>query len=400
MTESPEWIIDSRSIRSLPDSMKKVLVFCMTENGGLAEYVYHQSEAFERRGWNVVFLCSPKYFHSRDRKFDTREILFSMPPLTYPALIRRVLLGMCILMNYLLLAIYIIRVRPAAVLLDSYREYFAPIWAWMVKVASLVSRSFMIANLHDPVRNFQVGPLWWHNFSVRQGYSFLHLVTVHSEVPEEAMIPASVRKVIVPHGVFACKPSGKSRAELRASLGIPIEGFVVLSFGFVRDNKNIDLLIRAIDKLPGLILVVAGRSQTSNDKPVSYYRDLANSLNVAQRCIFIEEFVPPERIPLLFEACDLVALTYSSSFYSQSGVLSLAASSTRPVLVSSAKGPLKETVEKFGLGKVISPDNLDEIIFALRDMSLALPEPDWEAYYRFAGWDQNVSLIEKEFDEQ
>lgn len=372
----------------------------MTESGGLAEYVYHQSEAFERRGWDVVFLCSRKYFHSRETKFDAREALFSMPPLTYPALIRRMLLGTCILLNYLLLAIYIVRYRPAVVLLDSYREYLAPVWAWILKGASLVSRSFMVANLHDPVRNFQVGPLWWHNFSVRQGYSFLHLVTVHAEAPQEAMIPASVRKVIVPHGVFASKPSGKSRSELRDSLGIPREGFVVLSFGFVRDNKNIDLLIRAIDKLPGLILVVAGRSQTSNDKPVSYYRDLAHSLHADQRCIFIEEFVSPDRIPVLFEACDLVALTYASSFYSQSGVLSLAASSTRPVLVSSAKGPLKETVEMFGLGKVISPDNLEEIISALREMSLALPEPDWDAYYRFAGWDRNVSLIEKEFDEQ
>jgi glycosyltransferase involved in cell wall biosynthesis len=378
--------------------MKKVIVFSMTEDGGLAEYIYHQSLELERKGWHVVFLCSPRYFRQRERRFDVKESLLPMPPITYPSIVRKLLVAAGHVINYIVLAFYIVKERPAMVILDSYREYLSPFWAWTVRIASAVSGSFMVANLHDPVRNFRVGPIWWHNLSIRQGYSCLHLVAVHSDVPEEARVPARVRVVTVPHGIFPFNPSGKERSLIRQELGVSEKDTLLLSFGFIRDNKNIDLLIRALTQFPSVILVVAGRTQTSNDKPVKFYKDLARSLGLDRRCIFIEEYISNDMVAELFEACDIVALTYSASFYSQSGVLNLAASAAKPVLVSSAAGPLVETVESFGLGKAIRPDSIEEIVKGLSELLVTSHSPDWEAYYRFAGWEKNISVIEEEFN--
>lgn len=367
----------------------------MTEEGGLAEYVFHQAETLQRLGHSVQFLCSKKFMRSRKASFAFRTVLLPMPRHTIPAILRRILFASAIVYNYLRLAFMVAFNKPHVVLLDSYREYLSPLWSLPLGLSLKWAKSFCAANLHDPVRNFQVGPKWWHDWSVQCGYRFLALVLVHAPLPAAAEVPADVAVEVVPHGLFSMNEAVVPRKDMRERWGIADHEVLLLSFGFIRDNKNIDLLIKALSKLKDYKLVVAGRSQTSNDKPVSYYRKLADDLNLGSRCIFVESFIDDEDISSYFDAADLVALTYSASFFSQSGVLNLAAAAKKPVIVSSAPGPLTATVSRFRLGIEVEPDQVEAIIQALEHLRPAEIEPDWEGYYRFSGWEKNVEAIIK-----
>ena len=219
------------------------------------------------------------------------------------------------------------------------------------------------------------GPAWWHAVSVRLAYLPLDFVTVHEQLPEPSPVPAGIRVIQVPHGLFEISGATPDREKLRAEWGVRDGQKVFLAFGYVRDGKNLDLAIRALVKVPEAFLVVAGSVASANDKPFSFYRSLAVDSGVTGRCKFFEGFVADTDLGNFFTATDFVLLTYSSSFHSQSGVLNIAARARKPVLASASPGALVECVKKFKLGTVVQPDSADEVVSGMRQLLTAAPEP-------------------------
>jgi glycosyltransferase involved in cell wall biosynthesis len=173
---------------------------------------------------------------------------------------------------------------------------------------------------------------------------------------------------------------------------------VFLAFGFIRDNKNLNLVIRSLVENPSAVLVVMGRAQSKRDKPLEFYRNLAAELGVQDRVKFFDGFVPDEKLASYFASADVVVLTYDATFHSQSGVLNVAARARRPVLASAGESPLKDCVQRFRLGVFVEPDNLRALqegmkIMASHEWRAASGEPNWEGYEAFASWDVNVAKI-------
>jgi glycosyltransferase involved in cell wall biosynthesis len=299
------------------------------------------------------------------------------------------------------------RHRPDAVLLASYIEYLSPIWVWLQLAAVKMFGVTFAAVLHDPVRNFVVGPTWWHKLSVGMAYWPLSVVFTHEKPPQEAGIPDYVKVCEVPHGLFFAGQPQRPREQVRGDWSIPDDGVVFLSFGFIRDSKNLDLLIRALPANPDAFLVVIGRVQSeSANRPVAFYQELAKSLGVDQRVRFLVGFVPDEKVVDYLQSADVLALTYSASFRSQSGVLNTAAHAGKPLLASAGPGPLRESVEKFGLGTFVAPDNAEALADGMRRLiSLVqsqragrpLPEGSprmgWAAYREYASWENNARAV-------
>lgn len=297
--------------------------------------------------------------------------------------------------------------RPNAVLLASYCEYLSPIWVWLQLFAAKALGVTFIAVLHDPVRNFVVGPLWWHKLSVQMAYWPLSAAFVHQKPPPEAEIPSKVRVYEVPHGLFPVGKPTRSREDFRKEWGITEGAVVFLSFGFIRDSKNLDLLIRALPDNPAACLIVAGRVQSESvNKPVAFYEKLARDLGVSQRVKFIVKFIPDEDIVSYFQAADVVSLTYSASFRSQSGVLNTAAHVDKPLLASCGPGPLGDCVKKFDLGEFVAPDDAQAVFVGMarlidfvnaRRRGEFLPDGsprmDWSGYREYASWDRNARIV-------
>ena len=281
-----------KTVRSLAmlkatNSNTSILVFNMSSEGGLAEHVYYQAKTLEQMGYTVVCLSAPNFLKNRTAGFEIKKVLWEMPSVNMAKPLRRIVQLLSIVFNYYCLAFYIIKLKPGIVLIDSYREYLAPLWSFVIKFALSISKSTAVVNLHDPVRDNEIGPLWWHNWSVKKGFSFVHIALVHAPLPVAAKVPKRIQVVEVPVGVYEMRASTKNRDAIRAAWGAKPDDLVLLSFGFVRDNKNIDLLIEAIARTHQTFLVVAGRSQSSADKPFSFYENLAKQLGVWERCYFL-----------------------------------------------------------------------------------------------------------------
>jgi glycosyltransferase involved in cell wall biosynthesis len=295
--------------------------------------------------------------------------------------------------NPLRLAREIVRRRPDLVLWDSYVEYLSPLWVWPHWFLSKCSGVCYAANLHDPVRDFQLGPPWWHRLSVRLAYLPFDFVLVHSRLPVPSLVPAGIRVVEVPHGLFDLTSNPNSRDAWRSGHGIDPSQKVFLSFGHVRDGKNLHLVIEALVSQPSAVFVMTGTVQAAKERGFDYYRQLALRLGVGDRCRFLEGFVPNEEVGPLFDAADFIVLTYSREFHSQSGVLNVAARSRKPVLASSGAGPLSETVRRFRLGVVVESDSLVEVEEGMRRLLAEPVKPRWDEYEAFASWRVNAEGI-------
>jgi len=344
----------------------KIFIDCAVADGGVAEHAHYQAQALSE-GHEVLMLCPRGFLGGRPAAYRKAEIYAPKLPedcgrQTWLGRWRRVLHAVArIAWHPWQLAWQVARHRPQVVLVACYSEYLAPLWVWPHWLLARCGGVTYVANLHDPVRDYQVGPKWWHELSVRMAYWPISVGVVHEKLPEPSPVPRHVRVVEAPVGVYEFSDEPGDRVEIRAEWGVPEEACVFFAFGFIRDNKNLDLVVRALASCPQAWLVVMGRSSLRKDKPMAFYEQLAREVGVAERTRFLDAFVPDAKLASYFAAADVVVLTYNASFRSQSGVLNIAARARRPVLASAGESPLKTCVEKFRLGVFVAPDDLEAV---------------------------------------
>jgi len=283
----------------------------------------------------------------------------------------------------------------APVVISAYSEYFAPFWAWPLRRLHDDGTRFGVIT-HDPIRDFVLGPRWWHQWSISLAYSFVDVVFVHSNVNIEMGVPVrSLSKVVIPHGMYGFPITNvdSTKENIREMFSIPPQAFVALSFGHIRDGKNIDLFLQTMPEFPNLHLIVAGQLQSSTQKPISYYKALANELGVQRRCHWNEEFVPDDEVGFYFEGADVLLLTYSADFQSASGVLNANAQFRLPVLASSGPSSLQSIIETYELGVWVVPDDLGAISVGVALILTFDGRQLWDAYLKDNSWDSNAKKL-------
>ena len=420
--------------------MKKLLYACLSESGGVLDYAVYQAGALlkdaskrDGNGFELHFLCQNsfpverlpagikvwEFEKSRESRVESRGLL------------GKILRVLRMISDLRLEAKQVARLAhqlqhtsstrhelpstrhrsgPAevAVLFDCYKEYFAPFWIWPLR--RLAKKGVVMGTIaHDPVRDFVVGPLWWHRCSVRLGYSFVRHVFVHDDTPVDfgGKRPEGIAVHQIPFGAYPLSPPRGGREEVRNRFGFANSDIVFFAFGQIRDGKNLDLFLRAMTKLPENVkLLVAGKGHSGSSKPPEFYQDLAEELGVAERCRFEIRRIPDEEVGDLFNAIDFTLLTYSAKFRSMSAVLATALTARKPVLASSGLGPLKTMVEKYELGVFVKPDDPEEI---LRGATKLVPssatgkcefmlQPEWERYERENSWEENARRVCQAFE--
>lgn len=372
----------------------KLLYVCEAVGEGIAEYAIRQSQALSNAGLEVIFLCRPEFPVARLAKVEVVASLPSQPAATgkVSRLIERS--G-----DSRRIAKVVLKTSQgcdiSAVLFACYVEYFAPLWAPILR--KLARQGVMIGTIaHDPVRDFVLGPYWWHRWSVRQAYSFVSHVFVHDETPVDygGAAPEGLVSKIIPHGAYEVAAPRRSREELRGNWGLTRTDRVFLSFGQIRDGKNLDLFLEAmVDAPPEVKLLVAGSGGGGAQRPPSFYQELATSLGIADRCRWDVRHVPDDEVGELFLAADVVLVTYSAQFRSASGVLNAAVACRKPVLASSGAGPLKHAVEHYHLGVFIPPDEIDAMRGGVMEVLEAEESPEWERYLKENSWEENANRV-------
>lgn len=159
-----------------------------------------------------------------------------------------------------------------------------------------------------------------------------------------------------PHPLFDNYGKKVSREEALNALKLDPDFSYLLFFGFIRDYKGLDILLKAFShpdlKNRKLKLLVAGEFYENE----ASYMKMAIESGIGNDVIFFNRFIDDEEVKLFFGAADLVVQPYKTA--SQSGVTQIAYHFDKPMLVTDVGG-LKETVPHGKCGYVVQPEPED-----------------------------------------
>lgn len=131
---------------------------------------------------------------------------------------------------------------------------------------------------------------------------------------------------------------------------------VVLNVGRLVLEKNLDVLIKSslivLEEFSDVRFVIVGEGPA-----FSYYKKLVGKTGVEKWFHFVNEIVPPERIPLVYAAADVFVIP--SKFETQGIVVQEAMASGKPV-VGADYLALKEIIREDYNGYKFNPDDPEE----------------------------------------
>ena len=171
-------------------------------------------------------------------------------------------------------------------------------------------------------------------------------------------------------------------------LGIADKTQIILYFGWLDYGKGPDILLdaaRHFEDQDNVKFWFVGR------KRGNFGFQPPDQPNV----VFVDEFIPPEDVPMYFCASDLVVIPYRKSYrYSASGVLPQAVLAGKPVVAPSMT-PFQEVVSEFELGGLFeceSPTDLSKTIRKVLEASIGELNSGGPQKFldSIESWDDNV----------
>ena len=140
--------------------------------------------------------------------------------------------------------------------------------------------------------------------------------------------------------------------EAREKLGLAPNGKYILFFGFIRNYKGLDLLLKAMGQAnlreQGIKLMVAGEFY----EDAAPYHQIIEELKIADLLELRTDFIPNGDVAKYFSAADLIVQPYRSA--TQSGVSQVAYHFNKPMIVTDVGG-LAEFVPDGMVGYVTQP---------------------------------------------
>ncbi|MFA7289241.1 MAG: glycosyltransferase [Melioribacteraceae bacterium] len=183
------------------------------------------------------------------------------------------------------------------------------------------------------------------------------LLSKYSEIELIKLMPKANYKVLF-HPLYSVFGSAIEKNDALMRLDISIDVKTILFFGIIRDYKGLDILIEALAFTKDIRLIIAGEFYSNKEK----YITLIENLNLKERIILMDRFIPSEEVKYIFSAADVVILPYREA--TQSGILQIAFNFHKPVIASDCGG-LAELIADGETGIIVkenTPEKLAEAI--------------------------------------
>lgn len=163
---------------------------------------------------------------------------------------------------------------------------------------------------------------------------------------------------VIPHGNYMfANPD-----ETEPAAPVEKERFELLFFGYIREYKGLDYLLKSIDlvrrKNPKILLNIVGKPFEDFEK----YRSLIKELQIEEFVHLHLDYVPFEKMKYYFNRVDVVVLPYKR--ISQSGVIFLSYAFARPVIATNIGG-IPEVVEDGRSGILVPPHDVNALAEAI-----------------------------------
>lgn len=185
---------------------------------------------------------------------------------------------------------------------------------------------------------------------------------VHTDSSRERLVRAGLdrdRVAVVPHGAFDYLTRIDPAPLPEPLSGVPPERPVVLFFGLIRPYKGLDLLIEAMEAVPGAELWVVGNPRMRHSDLMAL-RERAGSLPGGSR--WVTRFVDEAEIGPIMERADLMVLPYREA--DQSGVLYAGLAFGLPMVVTDVGGP-GEVARESGAAVAVAPEDPEALAAAI-----------------------------------
>ncbi|PID93986.1 MAG: glycosyl transferase family 1 [Bacteroidetes bacterium] len=316
--------------------------------GGLATFDHRFAEALTEKGFEVVLynykLQYPSvFFPGKSQYTDApapdhltiRTVINSINPLNWIAVGRRIR-----------------KERPEMLIFRYWMPFFAPCIGVISRIVRRNHHTKVLAiadNVIPHERRFFDS--LFTRFFVRSMQGF---VVMSEAVKLQLALFTTTKPVLFhPHPLYDSFGEALDMGEARKALGLELSGTYVLFFGFIRAYKGLDILLEAFSqpmmREQPITLLVVGEFYEEEEK----YRAFVKAHGLADRILFVNEFVPNERVRYYFSAADVVVQPYKEA--TQSGVTQIAYHFNKPMIVTRV-GALPEMVPDGEVGYVVEVD--------------------------------------------
>lgn len=178
-------------------------------------------------------------------------------------------------------------------------------------------------------------------------------IVVHTEVERADMaksfgVPIA-RVDVGAHGADFIKRVSMTRQEARAHFGLPADGHMFLSIGFIQPHKGFDRAVRAFSGMgaAGCRLDVVGSVRVEEEQYLDYLDELRDLVDSVPGAHLHEEFVSDTDFDRWLVAADTVVLPYR--FIWSSSVFERAALYERPIIATRVGGLADQGAERPGI---------------------------------------------------
>ena len=183
------------------------------------------------------------------------------------------------------------------------------------------------------------------------------LVQSRSVIPDLKEIVPEADFVYNPHPIYNVFGQPLEKETARQILELDPQVPIILYFGYIRQYKGLNYLIKAfpaIHKKIGGKLLIVGEFYDKKDK----YLDLIRETGLQDKIIVVDRYIPDNLVNDYFSAADILVLPYISA--TQSGITQIALSYNLPCVVTNVGG-LPEVVKDGKTGFVVEPQNPETI---------------------------------------
>ncbi len=293
-----------------------------------------QAYTFTRQYPSSLFPGTSQYVSDKDNvdRIPSKAILDSINPISYSRSAKKIL-----------------EFKPDMLITKYWMPFFAP----SLGTVSKTLKKYNVVNISilDNVipHEKRLGDIALTQYFLRHQHGFV----VMSNTVRDDLLKLRPDAIFEehPHPIYNHFSVKISKEEARKNLNIPINKKVLLFFGFIRDYKGLDLLLKSMKMLSDEYhLVIAGEVYGSFGK----YDDLISRLHIQNKVSKFVHYIDDRDVPKYFSAADVCVLPYKSA--TQSGIVGICYQYNLPVIATNT-GSLKEMIEPFNTGLIV--DEID-----------------------------------------
>jgi len=254
--------------------------------------------------------------------------------------------------NWIKIGLRIKKEKPDLIIVRYWIPFLAPCLGTICNIIKSNKHTKIIAIIDNMIpHEKRMGDHFLTSYFAKSVNGFL---TMSEKVSKDVKKFSNKPLLLSPHPIFGHFGQPISKENARNILGINQTDKVILFFGFIRQYKGLDILIKAManEKIrkENIKLMIVGEFY-EDAKP---YLDMIQTLGIANEIILHTQFIPDNEVKNYVCSSDFIIQPYRNA--TQSGVTPLAYHFEIPMLVTNV-GALADTVPNGKCGVVVEPNS-------------------------------------------